>query len=328
MNEILYLSAGDVEKVRLEPAAVIPLVESALRAHEQGMTENPPKIGIHTRPDAFIHAMPGFLREPEVAGVKCIAGYPENSARGLPHLVGVLLLHDPDTGMPYALMECGWVTAARTAAATALFVRECAASTAEVMGLLGAGVQARAIVPAVWHARPGLKRVVVYDPNPAAVDRLVSGLRAIRGAEIVVAAGVREAVEAADVVIAAAGPVERPLTRNEWFRSAALLVAVGYGFGEDAMRYADRLVTSDAAQMAVTAVALLGLSPSADGRAELPEIHAELGAILLGRRPGRTRPTERIFAYNTGLTIFDLPVGRAVFEAAVAANVGRRLPLF
>ena len=286
-----------------------------MKAHGRGETENPPKIGVHPQPDAFIHAMPGLMGS-GITGVKCVSGYPDNPSRGLPHVLGLLLLLDAETGVPLALMECGWVTAARTAAATALFVRECASSGAEVVGILGAGVQARAIVPAVCHTCPELRRVIVYDPSARAIDQFMAEVRDGCPAEIVTADSVRGAVEPADIIIGATGPVIGPLTRNEWFRPGALLVSVGYGLGEEVMHFADRVLTTDTKQMA----AFAGVP--------LPPIHAELGEVLLGLKPARLSEEERVFARNSGLTICDLAVGQAVFETARAAGIGRWLPLF
>lgn len=329
MSDFLYLSAADVERVRPAVAEVLAATEAALRAHAEGAIENPPKIGVHTRPHAFTHAMPGWLRPQGLTGVKCVAGYPDNAARGLPHVFGLLLLQDPDTGLPYALMECSWVTAARTAAATALFVRECALPAADALGLLGAGAQAREIVPAVACARPAVRRVVVYDPSRAAIEQFRAEVPRRCPVEVVVAADARQVVGSADIVVGAAGPVSEPLTRNDWFRPGALLVAVGYGLDGEALHGADRVVTTDARQMAATAAELLGLPPGGgEGGASGVRVDAELGAVLAGRVPGRTSAAERVFAYNSGLAIFDLAVGDLVVRAARAAGVGRRLPLF
>src|SRR4030042_1028614 len=80
----------------------------------------PPKPGIHTQPDAFIHAMPAWSPSLRSAGMKWVSGYPENQKRGLPYITGLLVLNDVETGIPYAVMDCTWITAYRTGAATGL----------------------------------------------------------------------------------------------------------------------------------------------------------------------------------------------------------------
>ena len=74
----------------------------------------PPKPGIHTMPDAFIHAMPAYIPSMRSAGIKWVSGYPENFKRGLPYITGLLILNDVETGIPYAVMDCTWITAMRT----------------------------------------------------------------------------------------------------------------------------------------------------------------------------------------------------------------------
>ena len=84
------------------------------------MVEMPPKPGIHTRPDAFIHAMPAYISNLNAAGMKWVSGYPENYKKNLPYIAGLLILNDIETGIPICVMDCTWITAMRTGAATAL----------------------------------------------------------------------------------------------------------------------------------------------------------------------------------------------------------------
>ena len=122
-SQLLYLSRADVEAVGLPMPEIIDALEVAFRQHGQGKVEMPPKPGVHSRPDAFIHAMPCYIPGPEAIGIKWVAGYPENPKRGLPYITGLLVLNDADTGLPLAVMDCTWITAKRTGAATALAAR-------------------------------------------------------------------------------------------------------------------------------------------------------------------------------------------------------------
>ncbi|MBM3294897.1 MAG: ornithine cyclodeaminase family protein, partial [Candidatus Aminicenantes bacterium] len=90
-RKILYLSRGDVEKAGVAMADIIAAVEDMFREKAAGRTEMPPKIGIHTRPDAFIHAMPAYLPKTGSAGLKWVSGYPENRGRGLPYISGLIV---------------------------------------------------------------------------------------------------------------------------------------------------------------------------------------------------------------------------------------------
>jgi ornithine cyclodeaminase/alanine dehydrogenase-like protein (mu-crystallin family) len=122
-HELLYLSRQDVEQIDLPMATIIERLEAAFAEKGAGRTEMPPKPGIHTQPDAFIHAMPAYIPALQAAGMKWVSGYPANQAAGLPYISGLLILNDPQTGIPRCVMDCTWITAQRTAAASAVAAR-------------------------------------------------------------------------------------------------------------------------------------------------------------------------------------------------------------
>src|SRR4030042_4542343 len=140
-HKILYLSQADVAKVNLAMATVINLLEIAFREKGAGKVEMPPKPGIHTMPDAFIHAMPAYIPALKSAGIKWVSGYPENYKRSLPYITGLLVLNDVETGIPYSVMDCSWITAYRTGAASALAAKYLARPESKTAGILACGVQ-------------------------------------------------------------------------------------------------------------------------------------------------------------------------------------------
>src|ERR1019366_4385610 len=120
IRSFLYLSRADVEAVGLAMEEIIASVERVFQEMGKGGVEMPPKPGIHTRPNAFIHAMPASIPSLGAAGMKWVSGYPGNQSKGLPYISGLLILNDPETGLPLAVMDCTWITANRTGAATAV----------------------------------------------------------------------------------------------------------------------------------------------------------------------------------------------------------------
>ena len=123
MNDprLLYLSHADVAATDVGMPEILEALETAFREHGEGRTEMPPKPGIHPGGgDNFIHAMPAYIPALESAGVKWVSGFPGNQGLGLPYITGLLVLNDPATGVPLAVMDCVWITGARTGAATAL----------------------------------------------------------------------------------------------------------------------------------------------------------------------------------------------------------------
>src|SRR5512136_1620139 len=153
-QQVLYLSQADVTRVNLDMATVISLLETAFREKGAGKVEMPPKPGVHTMPDAFIHAMPAYIPSLRSAGLKWVSGYPANKERGLPYISGLLILNDVETGLPYAVMDCTWITAVRTGAATALAARYLARPESRIAGILACGVQGRANLEALASQFP------------------------------------------------------------------------------------------------------------------------------------------------------------------------------
>jgi ornithine cyclodeaminase/alanine dehydrogenase-like protein (mu-crystallin family) len=131
-HPIIYLSRADVEAVALDMPTIIKCLEEAFLEKSRGNVEMPPKPGVHPQPNAFIHAMPAYIPALRSAGLKWVSGFPENKERGLPYISGLIILNDVETGLPYAVMDCTWVTAYRTGAKTAIAAKHLARSDSEV----------------------------------------------------------------------------------------------------------------------------------------------------------------------------------------------------
>lgn len=115
-----YLSRADIESLNLSMGDIVEALDGVFRLKGAGKTEMPPKMGVHTAPNAFIHAMPASVQG-VATGLKWVSGYPSNIAKGLPYITGLLILNDPDTGVPIAVMDCSWITAMRTGASAAIW---------------------------------------------------------------------------------------------------------------------------------------------------------------------------------------------------------------
>ena len=201
-SQLLYLSRADVEAVALPMPEIIDALEVAFRQHGQGKVEMPPKPGVHSRPDAFIHAMPCYIPGPEAIGIKWVAGYPENPKRGLPYITGLLVLNDADTGLPLAVMDCTWITAKRTGAATALAARYLARPDSQTIGILGCGVQGRSNFEALNVLFP-VKRVMAFDNTLNNALRYAEEIEEKWGVEVEVVDSPRKAVSGCDIVVTA-----------------------------------------------------------------------------------------------------------------------------
>jgi ornithine cyclodeaminase/alanine dehydrogenase len=319
---LLYLSRVDVERAALDLATIIRLLECAFREKGEGRVEMPPKPGIHPRPESFIHAMPASIPALGSAGVKWVSGYPANPARDLPYIAGLLVLNDPDTGLPLAVMDCTWITAYRTGAATALAAVHLARPDSATVAVLGCGVQGRTNLLALATRFP-VTRVFAYDVWPEAAARFVNDMRAQLGIDVAVVTAPRDAVVAADLVVTA-GPILKqpsPVIGADWLQPGAFASAVDFDsyWRPDALSQIDKLATDDLAQFDYyRKVGYFQATPAP---------YASLDEIVTGRRPGRERDEERTMAMNLGLAIDDMAVAPEIYRRAVERQLGTWLAL-
>jgi alanine dehydrogenase len=223
-----YLSAAEVDSCLPPIDEQIDLAARALLALHQGRAEMPPKIGIHPRRGALIHAMPAWLREQDLAGLKWIAAYPDNRERGIPAIHGLVVLNDAASGMPTTIMEAARLTAVRTAAVSGVAIRLLAGAAVRRAAVLGAGVEARSHLPVLGALRPGVE-LAIYDRHPERAQGLAQSAWGTKGiARARAAATAEEAVEGADLVITVATLTRDQALAPEWLSPGALLVAVDF----------------------------------------------------------------------------------------------------
>ena len=321
-DRLLYLSRADVELARVSMTDIIDALEAAFREHGEGRTEMPPKPGVHSRPDAFIHAMPAYIPALRAIGMKWVSGYPENQRTNLPYISGLLILNDEETGLPLAVMDCTWITAKRTGAATALSAKYLARPDSKTVGILGCGVQGRSNVEALNTLFP-LARVVAYDTAADRADAFASDVRDQWGLEVLVAKEPREAVHGCDLVVTA-GPILREphaTIKAGWLDQGAFASLVDFDSYWDgpALHEVDKFTTDDIPQ--------LEHYRQAGYFQNIPPIYASLGELVAGKKPGRERLDERNIACNLGLAIDDMATAPLVYKRAKAAGLGTWLPL-
>jgi ornithine cyclodeaminase/alanine dehydrogenase len=322
-NQLLYLSQDDVTAVGITMVEIIETLEVAFREKGEGRTEMPPKPGIHPGGgDNFIHAMPAYIPALKSAGVKWVSGFPENYKLGLPYITGLLILNDPETGLPVSVMDCVWITAMRTGAASALSARYLARAESSVVGVLGCGVQGRTNVEALNVLFP-LKQVMAYDVDPEAVGRYIDEIGSRFNLEVVPVATPRQAVTGCDIVVTAGPILKKPHATIEagWLDEGAFASLVDFDsyWHADAMRETTKFCTDDSQQ--------LHHYQHAGYFHEIPPLYADLGELVAGQKPGRETPFERTMTANLGLALDDMAVAPIIFRKAVKKGLGTWLPL-
>ena len=322
-NKLLYLSQADVRAVGLKMAEIIGALELAFREKGEGRVEMPPKPGIHPGAgDNFIHAMPAYIPALQSAGIKWVSGFPDNPKSGLPYVTGLVILNDAQTGLPISVMDCVWLTAKRTGAATAVAAKYLARPESSVVGVLGCGVQGRSNVEALNVLFP-LERVVAYDLNGEAARGYAGDVEASLGLSVSVADTPREAVTGCDLVVTA-GPLLKTPHRTiqaGWLDEGAFASLVDFDsyWHPDAMRDVDKFCTDDLPQ--------LRHYQEAGYFQDYPDVHADLGELATGRKPGRETREERTMTANLGLAMDDMAVAPLLYRSAVEQGIGTWLPL-
>ncbi|NWG08006.1 MAG: ornithine cyclodeaminase family protein [Chloroflexi bacterium] len=321
-HKILYLSRADVESVNLPMKEIIDLLEKAFKEKGNGKVEMPPKPGIHTMPDAFIHAMPAYIPAMRSAGIKWVSGYPENFKRGLPYITGLMILNDVETGVPYAVLDCTWITAMRTGAASALSAKYLARPESATAGILACGVQGRTNLEALMCLFP-VKRVYAYDVLPEVQERFVAEMSSRFNVEVVGVKEPRQAVVESELVVTS-GPIIKhptPTIQKDWLKPGAYGSAVdfdSYWTGES-LRQMDRISTDDHAQF--------HYYKSVGYFQQTPTPYADLGELVAGLKPGRQDERERTLAINLGLAMDDMAVAPTIYQRAKEMGLGVWLPL-
>jgi ornithine cyclodeaminase/alanine dehydrogenase-like protein (mu-crystallin family) len=316
-HRLLYLSRADVESVRMPMTEIIALLEQAFMEKGKGQVEMPPKPGIHTMPDAFIHAMPAYIPAMRSAGIKWVSGYPGNFKRGLPYISGLIVLNDVETGLPCAVMDCTWITAMRTGAASALSAKYLARPDSGSIGVLACGVQGRANLEALSCLFP-IRRAYAYDVIPEVQERFVAEMTAPLGIEILSVKEPKQAVAEADLVVTS-GPILKhpiPTIEKDWLRPGAFGSAVDFDsyWSGEALAQMDRIATDDHAQFRYYR--------SVGYFQRTPEPYADLGELVAGIKPGRQDEKERTLAINLGLALDDMAIAPTIHQRAIEKGLG------
>ncbi len=322
LSKVLYLSRKDVEAVKLPMKEIINSLESMFKEKGEGRVEMPPKPGIHTQKDAFIHAMPAYIPAMNSAGIKWISGYPGNQKKGLPYITGLLILNDPETGIPIAIMDATWITAKRTGAATALAAKYLARKESSTVGILACGVQGRSNLEAL-SCEFDITKVKAYDIYPDAAEKFINDMQKIIPAEYEIVQTPKEAVVGLDIVVTS-GPILKnptPVIEAGWLSEGAFASPVDFDsfWQGDALREVDKLATDDISQM--------DYYRKSGYFSETPQPYADLGEIVCGKKPGRENGSERTMSINLGLALDDMATAPLIYKKAKEMGIGTELYL-
>lgn len=323
-----YLNAFDIEALDLSNDEILAAIETSLAAQGRGQTVIEPRV--HLEPDASFHGhfnvLRGYVAPLGLAGVKVVGDYVDNYKLGYPSEFGVLNLFDPRTGVPKAILDATVITDMRTGAVTALGARHLARKGSKVLGHIGARGTAYWNVRLLDHLFD-FDEIRVHSRRPESRDAFGAKLEADLGKKITVVDNWRDCVEGADIVVEASRLSQpEPLLKTEWIKKGAFVVPYGTMSAVE-LSLTDimaKLVVDDWGQCKTGKFGSLRAHVET-GRLSEETLHAELGQVVAGLKPGRESDDETILLWHRGLSLSDIALGHALLSKARSAGIGQRL---
>ena len=323
-----FVSGPDVDALGLTPADVVAAAGDVVAAHGRGETVFEPRT--HLVPDnggrGHFNVLRGHvstLGDHGVSGVKVVGDFVANYELGLPSELALLTLYDPWTGVPQAIVDATLITEVRTGAMTAVGARHLARPDARVLGHVGARGTAHSNV-VMLDAMFDLTEIRVTSRRPESREAFADRLREELDTPVVVTGSVAETFYGADIAVEATRlTAPASLVTPDLLAPGSLLIPYGTvsALDPDLLDVVDKVVVDDWREAQAGEFGALRPHLRA-GRLTRDTLHAEIGEVLTGQRPGREDDAERILFWHRGLSILDVAVGQLILERAEQADLG------
>jgi len=322
--EILWLTEEDVVSL-LTIDDAIAAVEKAFSEHAAKKTQMPPKPYLYfSRYDGDLRTMPAYLEGLDEAGVKIVNVHPKNRDKGLPTVMALLVLNSPETGAPVSIMGATHLTSMRTGAAGAIAARLLARPESRIVGMIGAGIQARTQLMGLSRLFE-IERVIVSNRTVESVKSFERDARAFLDCDYQLTTSHREACDC-DILVTTT-PVRSPVVMESWVKPGTHINAIGADAKgkqelESTLTKKAKVVVDDMAQAVHSGEVNV---PISEGVIKPGDIYAQIGEILVGKKPGRASDQEITIFDSTGLGIQDVATGSSVYRKATKMGLGIRL---
>jgi len=324
-----FLNRSTVEQAALSDDEILAAVEAGLKAQGDGETVIEPRMHLVPEDSAKGHfnVLRGYVKPLGYAGVKIVGDFVDNYKRGLPSELAVLNLFDPETGVLRAMLDATSITDMRTGAMTALGARYLARKNSKVLGHIGARGTAYWNVRLLNHLYD-FDEIRVHSRRPESREAFARKLEADLGKRIVVTDDWESCVRDADIVVEASRlPEPTPLLKTEWIKPAAFVVPYGTMSAVELSLtdIMDKMVVDDWGQCR-KGLPYGALRPHVESdRLSEENLHAELGQIVAGKRPGRESDDETILFWHRGLSLSDIALGDALLKKAARMGLGQEI---
>lgn len=326
--DVRFLSESDVAALGITMKEVISAVDAGWKKRGEGLVELPPKIGVHPRHDAYMHAMPCWVGgDVDMAGIKWVCGYPTNLSRKLPYNNGVFVLNSVETGVVEAIMDCNWMTTWRTGAAAGLGAKYFADPKSEVVAVVGLGTIGKITLRAFKETLPCMKVVKVYDPVQSQAEKYVEAMKDIvPGVTFEICKGYRDVCMDADVVTSCAPIIANPTrpVKADILKKNVFCMTSDYcsTFGAEVVSQGSSFVCDDKGQY-------LWTQEQGDyfqnGYPTESEIYADICEVAAGKKePVHEGRRTCLFM---GIAVNDVMTAKLIMEKAKEQNAGSVLKL-
>jgi alanine dehydrogenase len=326
-----FLSGPDIDGLGITRTEIVDAVSGVMAAHGRGQTVFEPRVHLVPANDGAGHfnVLRGHvstLGEHGISGIKVVGDFVPNYQRGLPSELALVTLYDPATGVPLAIIDATFITEARTGAMTAVGARHLARADARILGHVGARGTAFSNVT-MLDAIFDFDEIRVTSRRKESREAFAEQLRAEISTPVRVTSSFEETFDGADILIEATRLTEpQPLLHPGLVRPGAFIVPYGTisAVSPDLLDIMDKVVVDDWREAQAGRFGALRHHVDA-GLLTAQTLHAELGQVITGERPGRESAEERILLWHRGLSILDVAVAHLILERAAAAEAGTML---
>jgi alanine dehydrogenase len=330
---ITWLGGPEVNALNLTDAEILAAVETSLRAQGEGRTAIEPRVHLQpskapTSPPVSGHfnVLRGYIEPLGLAGVKVVGDYVDNYKQGLRSEMGLLNLFDPLTGTPLAVLDAYDITDMRTGAITALGAKHLARKDSKILGHIGARGTAYWNVRLLDHLFD-FDEIRVHSRRPESREPFGARLSVDLGKKVIVTEDWESCLKGADIMVEASRlPAPEPMFLTEWITPGTCVIPCGTmsALELSLTDIMDKIVMDDWGQAHAGPFGALRAHINA-GKLTEETLHAELGQIVAGLKPGRGREDETILFWHRGMSLSDIALGHAMLEKAKTLGIGQQL---
>lgn len=311
------LTGSDIVKL-VDMRQAIKILRKVFAAHGRNAVRMPPKIYLHLdRYRGDFRAMPAYVEGMQACGIKWVNVHPDNRKRGLPAVMALIVLSDPRTGYPVAVMDGTYITNLRTGAAGGIAAKCLARKGSSRIGFIGCGVQALFQLEGLRNLF-NIRSVTAYDKEPARVKQFI-GQAAMMGIPAGRGSSAEDCVRNMDIVVTTT-PSRKPIIRSSWIGPGTHINAIGADAKgkqelETAILTKSRIIVDDIVQALHSGEINV---PFGKKLLKITDICATLGQVVIGAKKGRISPKDITIFDSTGLAIQDVALASYVYKKAVS----------